>query len=109
MKGQAGEQTVDETFEIWYGAEYGANRQVDLSPLYPLPIPERHVTILKPDIIEKVHNEKPRVLFARGIYGIGYLPPAIFSGMGAETQNSFFDRRACGRRASVFSRRRMKN
>ena len=48
------------------------------------------MTLLKPDTIAKVVNEKPHVLFARGMYGIWYLPPAIFTAMGAEVRDSYY-------------------
>ncbi|MBU4366404.1 MAG: hypothetical protein KKF10_04655, partial [Verrucomicrobia bacterium] len=86
---RAGEQ-VTETFETWYGAQYGRNWQVDGTPLYALPTPERHLTFLKPDKIEKVRNAKPQVLFCRGPYGHEYLPPSIFSALDAQVTPSYF-------------------
>ena len=86
---QAG-QRMAESFETWYGAQYGRNWQVDLSPLYVLPTPERHVTFLKPDRIEKIRNANPHVLFCKGVYAKEYLPPEVFAGLKAEVTSSYF-------------------
>ncbi len=90
VQGEAATGPVDETFEIWYGAQYGTNRQVDLSPLYALATPERHVTFLKPDRIEKVRNAVPQVLLCKGVYANAYLPPRLFNDLGAEVTSSYF-------------------
>ncbi|HEY3415621.1 MAG TPA: hypothetical protein VGM23_01940, partial [Armatimonadota bacterium] len=90
VTGQQAGQPVTETFETWYGAQYGSNRQVDLSPLYALPTPERHLTFLKPDRIEKVHNAHPRVLLGKGMYTNEYLPPKMFTDLQAEVTSSYF-------------------
>jgi len=90
VKAKLGGQDFQERFETWYGAKYGRNWQVDGSPLYVIPSPERHVTFLKPDKIEKIHNEKPRVLLCKGMYAYEYLPDSIFDMMKAEVTSSYF-------------------
>ena len=81
---------VDETFETWYGADYGVNRQVDNTPLYPIPAPPRHVTFLKPDVITKTVNAQPRVLFGKGMYFDYYLTPSLFQPLNAEVVSSYY-------------------
>jgi uncharacterized membrane protein len=90
IKGKEDGQDFEEQFETWYGANYGRNWQVDLSPLYVLPSPERHVTFLKPDVIEKIHNQNPRVLFCKGIFWDEYLPSTIFETINAGITSSYF-------------------
>ncbi|MHB9131702.1 MAG: hypothetical protein ACYDBB_11515 [Armatimonadota bacterium] len=90
VRGKIGDRLVEEKFETWYGAKYGKNWQVDGTPLYPLPCPQRHVTFLKPDKIEKTINKTPRALLCRGMYAYEYLPDTIFEKMGAELDNSYF-------------------
>jgi len=90
VRAKVGTDDVEEQFETWYGAKYGRNWQVDGSPLYSLPTPERHVTFLKPDRIVKLHNKKPRVLLCKGMYAYEYLPKAIFDMLEAEVTSSYF-------------------
>lgn len=89
VKGKAAGHDFEEPFETWYGAGYGRNWQVDGSPLYVIPSPERKVTFLKPDVIEKVHNDNPRVLFCKGVYFDEYLPSNIFETNHAEVTSSY--------------------
>ncbi|MDD5706707.1 MAG: hypothetical protein PHR35_12355 [Kiritimatiellae bacterium] len=90
VKGRVAGRAFEERFDTWYGARYGENRQVDLSPLYPLPVPERHVTFLKPNAIVKTHNVAPRVLFCKGMYADAYLPAATFTALKAEVRPVYF-------------------
>ncbi|MHB9026661.1 MAG: hypothetical protein ACYC7E_21220 [Armatimonadota bacterium] len=90
LRGTLDGQAFEERFETWYGAQYGRNRQVDLSPLYPLTAPERHVTFLKPDTIVKTHAAVPQVLFCKGMYADAYLPAATFSALKAQVRSSYF-------------------
>ncbi len=90
VRGTQGGEPFSESFASWYGAKYGMNRQVDNSPLSVLPAPERHVTFLKPDHIDKQHNAVPHVLFCKGAFADEYLPPALFTTLRAETTCSYF-------------------
>lgn len=90
VRGKLAGEAFTESFETWYGGKFGLNRQVDGSPLYVIPAPERHVTMLKPDKIEKTHNAVPHVLFCKGIYADKYLPPALFAALRAEVTPSYF-------------------
>ncbi|HEY3396104.1 MAG TPA: hypothetical protein VGM19_00445 [Armatimonadota bacterium] len=90
VQGQTAAGPVDESFETWFGAKYGDNRQVDGSPLYALAPPERHVTFLKPDRIEKTRNATPRVLLCQGPFAKEYLPSGSLSAWGAQVTPSYF-------------------
>ena len=90
VTGQRAGQRVADRFETWYGAQYGRNWQVDGSPLYALPTPERHVTFLKPDRIEKIHNVTLHMLFCKGMYAKEYLPAEVFTDLKAEVTSSYF-------------------
>ena len=90
VRGMQDGEAFSETFDTWYGAKYGMNHQVDGSPLYVLPAPERHVTFLKPEHMEKIHNTTPHVLFCKGVFADDYLPPALFPALRAEVTNSYF-------------------
>lgn len=90
VKAKVGGSNVEEKFETWYGAKYGRNWQVDLSPLYPIPAPRRQVTFLKPDKIEKMHNNVPHVLVCKGLYASEYLPDVVFNAIKADVTFSYF-------------------
>ncbi len=90
VNAKAGDVLVEERFETWYGADYGSNRRVDNSPLYVLPSPPRKVTFLRPDVIEKIVNDKPHVLLCKGMYADEYLPATIFETINAGVENSYF-------------------
>ncbi len=87
---KAGDAVVEERFETWYGADYGGNRRVDNSPLYVLPSPPRKVMFLRPDVIEKIVNDKPHVLLCKGMYADEYLPATIFEMIKADVETSYF-------------------
>jgi hypothetical protein len=90
VRGKSGGEAFSETFETWYGAKFGYNRQVDASPLYVIPAPTRRVTMLKPDTIEKTRNAVPHILFCKGIFAEEYLPTALFTALRAEVTTSYF-------------------
>ena len=90
IRAQIAGKPIEEKFSLWFGAQYGKNWQIDGSPLRVLPAPERHVTFLKPDVIEKFHNATPRVLQVRGMFASEYLPDGAFAPMKAQITPSYY-------------------
>ncbi len=81
---------IEEQFETWYDAKLGENWKLDGSAIYTFPTPERKVTFIKPDVIKKIHNDIPQVLFCKGVFASEYLPQTIFEKIKAEITSSYF-------------------
>ena len=62
----------DVHFEVFFGGKLGfagINRTIDLPPMYPLPAQPKAMTFLKPAKIERLSQEKPKVLLITGRNG----------------------------------------